>query len=152
MLVYFDFIMNVCKLYILYLFFIFIFPLLFFLQILADHPDIAEAAVVGVRDKLRGQVPLGLFVVNDRSTKTEVQIVEEIVSMVRTRLGPVAFFKTAVQVKGLPKTRSGKILRATIRSIANGDDYKVPATVESLDVVKDIEAIIRQHEVLDVEA
>jgi propionyl-CoA synthetase len=118
----------------------------FFPQILADHPDIAEVAVVGVRDKLRGQVPLGLFVVNDKCTSSEEDIVESVVSMVRTRLGPVAFFKKAVMVRSLPKTRSGKIVRATIRSIANGDDYKVPATIESLDVVKDIEAIIRAHE------
>jgi propionyl-CoA synthetase len=102
--------------------------------------------VVGVRDKLRGQVPLGLFVVNDKCTSSEEDIVESVVSMVRTRLGPVAFFKKAVMVRSLPKTRSGKIVRATIRSIANGDDYKVPATIESLDVVKDIEAIIRAHE------
>lgn len=102
--------------------------------------------MVGVRDKLRGQVPLGLFVVNDKCTSSEDAIIQSLVSMVRSRLGPVAFFKNAVMVKSLPKTRSGKIVRATIRSIANGDDYKVPATIESLDVVKDIEAIIRAHE------
>lgn len=102
--------------------------------------------MIGVRDKLRGQVPLGLFVVNNNCTRSEVEIQEEVVNMVRTRLGPVAFFKKAVLVKSLPKTRSGKIVRATIRSIANGDDYKVPATIESIDVVKEIESIIRSHE------
>ena len=102
--------------------------------------------MIGVRDKLRGQVPLGLFVVNNNCTRTEEEIQEEVVAMVRNRLGPVAFFKKAVLVKSLPKTRSGKIVRATIRSIANGDDYKVPATIESLDVVKEIEIIIRSHE------
>lgn len=102
--------------------------------------------MIGVRDKLRGQVPLGLFVVNNNCTRSEEEIQEEVVAMVRTRLGPVAFFKKAVLVKSLPKTRSGKIVRATIRSIANGDDYKVPATIESLDVVKEIEIIIRSHE------
>lgn len=66
--------------------------------------------------------------------------------MVRAKLGPVAFFKSAVQVSGLPKTRSGKILRTTIRSIANGDDYKVPATIESMDAVHEITACIKRHE------
>lgn len=104
-------------------------------------------AVVGVRDKLRGQVPLGLFVINSMyCTKSEEEIERELVSMVRNRLGPVAFFKKAVMVNSLPKTRSGKILRTTIRSIANGDEYKVPATIESIDVVHEIEKIIRNHE------
>lgn len=125
------------------------FSFFFLSQVLADHPDIAEVAVVGIRDKLRGQVPLGLFVINDKCTKTEAEVVKDIVAMVRTRIGPVAFFKTAVQVKGLPKTRSGKILRTTIRSIANGDDYKVPATVESIDVVNDVARIIKEHEILE---
>ena len=116
---------------------------------MSDHPDVAEVAVVGVRDVLRGQIPLGLFVINAKyCTKTEEEIQEELVAMVRNRLGPVAFFKKAVMVNTLPKTRSGKILRTTIRSIANGDDYKIPATVESIDVVKDIERIIREHEKL----
>ena len=104
-------------------------------------------AVVGVRDKLRGQVPLGLFVINSMyCKKSEEEIEKELIIMVRNRLGPVAFFKKAVMVNSLPKTRSGKILRTTIRSIANGDDYKIPATIESMDVVFDIEKIIKAHE------
>jgi propionyl-CoA synthetase len=103
--------------------------------------------VVGIKDPLRGQVPLGLFVINDRKdTKTEEQIQEDVVNMVRERLGPIAFFKKAVMVKGLPKTRSGKVLRTIIRSIANGEDYKVPATIESIDVVYDIAKVIKLQE------
>ena len=83
---------------------------------------------------------------NDNCDKSEKEISEEVVSMVRAKLGPVAFFKTAVQVKRLPKTRSGKILRTTIRSIANGDDYKVPATIESMDTIVEIAAVIKAHE------
>lgn len=117
-----------------------------FKQILADHPDIAEVAVVGVRDHLRGQVPLGLFVLNDNSVKSEEAVRDEVVAMVREKLGPVAFFKSAVQVKGLPKTRSGKILRTIIRSIANGDEYKVPGTIESMDTIDEITIVIKAQE------
>lgn len=99
-----------------------------------------------MRDHLRGHVPLGLFVLNDDCTKSEAVIRDEVVAMVREKLGPVAFFKSAVQVKGLPKTRSGKILRTTIRSIANGDDYKVPATIESMDTIVEIAAVIKAQE------
>jgi propionyl-CoA synthetase len=113
---------------------------------LADHPDIAEVAVVGIRDKIKGQIPLGLFVLNDGCTKSEAEIETEVVAMVRARLGPVAYFKSAMRVSGLPKTRSGKILRTTIRSIANGDDYKVPATIESMDTVHEITICIKNHE------
>lgn len=103
-------------------------------------------AVVGIRDNLRGQIPLGLFVTNDGCTNTEEQIKNDVVAMVREKLGPVAFFKSAVQVQRLPKTRSGKVLRTTIRSIANGDAYKVPATIESLDTIDEIVAVIKAHE------
>lgn len=113
---------------------------------MADHPDIAEVAVVGVRDHIKGHVPLGLFVVNDNCQKSEKEIEDEVVAMVRAKLGPVAFFKSAVQVRRLPKTRSGKILRTTIRSIANGDDYKVPATIESMDTIGEIATVIKAHE------
>lgn len=102
-------------------------------------------AIVGIRDQIKGQVPLGLFVLNDECTKIESEIEVEVIAMVRATLGPVAFFKSAVQVTGLPKTRSGKILRTPIRSIANGDDYKVPATIESMDVVHEITGVIKSH-------
>jgi propionyl-CoA synthetase len=103
-------------------------------------------AVVGIRDNLRGHIPLGLFVTNEGCTNTEEQIRNEVVAMVREKIGPVAFFKSAVQVTRLPKTRSGKILRTTIRSIANGDEYKVPATIESTDTIDEIIAVIKAHE------
>lgn len=78
--------------------------------------------------------------------KTESEIEVKVIAMVRATLGPVAFFKNAVQVNGLPKTRSGKILRTTIRSIANGGDYKAPTTMESMDVVHEITRVIKPHE------
>lgn len=102
--------------------------------------------MVGIRDHIKGHVPLGLFVLNDGCTKSETEIETDVIATVRARLGPVAFFKSAVQVSGLPKTRSGKILRTTIRSIANGDDYKVPATIESMDVIHEITRVIKSHE------
>lgn len=102
--------------------------------------------MVGVRDHLRGHVPLGLFVLNDNSVKSEEDVKNEVVAMVREKLGPVAFFKSAVQVKGLPKTRSGKILRTIIRSIANGDEYKVPGTIESMDTIDEITIVIKAQE------
>lgn len=95
---------------------------------------------------MRGHVPLGLFVLNEDCEKSELEIEKDVIAMVREKLGPVAFFKSAVQVKGLPKIRSGKILRTTIRSIANGDDYKVPATIESMDTIVEVAAVIKSHE------
>lgn len=99
-------------------------------EVLASHPDIAECAVVGVRDSLKGQVPLGLVVLKAGVTKAEAALEAELVKMVRERIGPVAAFRTARIVPRLPKTRSGKVLRATIRKIADGESYAVPPTID----------------------
>lgn len=114
---------------------------------LADHHDVAEVAVVGMRDKIKGQVPLGLIVLNSHCTRDQHDVLMECVASVRERIGPVAAFKEAVIVERLPKTRSGKILRGTMRAIANGDEYKIPATCEDLSVLEDVTKIIHHaHE------
>ena len=99
-------------------------------EILADHPDVAECAVLGVEDSLKGQVPIGFLVLNAGVTRPYEEIVNEVVGMVRDRIGPVAAFKKAVVVKRLPKTRSGKILRGTIQKIADNKEWKMPATID----------------------
>ncbi|WP_276571912.1 propionyl-CoA synthetase [Desulfonema magnum] len=99
-------------------------------EVLSDHPDVAECAVLGVEDKLKGQIPVGFMVLKAGVTKANDEIIREVIQMVRERIGPVAAFKTATVVKRLPKTRSGKILRGTIQKIADNKEYKVPATID----------------------
>jgi len=109
-------------------------------EVLSAHPDVAECAVIGVADKLKGQVPLGFAVLKAGVDRAEAEIVGELVAMVRERIGPVAFFKLATVVPRLPKTRSGKILRGTMRSIADGEEYETPATIDDpliLDEIRD---------------
>lgn len=111
-------------------------------EILTGHADVAECAVVGVADALKGQVPLGLLVLNAGCARAEVEVATEIVALVREKLGPVAAFKNARVVAKLPKTRSGKILRATIRAIADGQPYRVPGTIEDLSVLDALKPLI----------
>ena len=99
-------------------------------EVLAEHPDVAECAVIGVADALKGQIPLGLLVLKDGVERDADAIVDEVVGMVRGRIGPVAAFKSASIVGRLPKTRSGKILRGTMRKIADGEEWNMPATIE----------------------
>ncbi len=107
-------------------------------EVLADHPDVAECAVVGVYDQLKGQLPIGMLVINKGVTKDHSQIVREVIKMVRERIGPVAAFKTATVIDRLPKTRSGKILRGTIRNIADRVDFKIPATIEESSTIDEM--------------
>jgi propionyl-CoA synthetase len=99
-------------------------------EVLAAHPDVAECAVMGVADGLKGQVPVGLLVLKAGVKRPTTAVEEEAVALVRERVGPVASFKTALVVDRLPKTRSGKILRGTMRRIADGEDYRMPATID----------------------
>ena len=99
-------------------------------EVLSYHPDVAECAVIGVADDLKGQLPVGFLVLKAGVTKDNSDIVSEVVAMVRERIGPVAAFKQAVVVDGLPKTRSGKILRGTMQKIADNEEYKIPATID----------------------
>ena len=107
-------------------------------EVLSGHPDVAECAVLGVADALKGQVPLGLVVLKAGVERSVGEIVAELVRMVRERIGPVAAFKLATVVKRLPKTRSGKILRGTIRKMADGDGFAVPPTIEDPEVLDEI--------------
>ncbi|GBC59092.1 propionyl-CoA synthetase [Desulfonema ishimotonii] len=113
-------------------------------EVLADHPDVAECAVLGVEDKLKGQVPIGFMVLNAGVTRDESDIIKEAVQMVRDRIGPVAAFKTATVVNRLPKTRSGKILRGTIQKIADNKDYSVPATIDDPATLKEMEEALEK--------
>ncbi|QTA79628.1 Propionate-CoA ligase [Desulfonema limicola] len=108
-------------------------------EVLSDHPDVAECAVLGVADDLKGQIPVGFLVLNAGVDRDHSEIVKEVVGMVRDRIGPVAAFKTATVVKRLPKTRSGKILRGTIQKIADNQEYKVPATIDDPAILGEME-------------
>jgi propionyl-CoA synthetase len=99
-------------------------------EVLAGHPDVAECAVIGVADALKGQAPLGLLVLKAGVARPAAEIEREAVQLVRERIGPVASFHRALVVAALPKTRSGKILRGTMRKIADGEDYAMPATID----------------------
>ena len=107
-------------------------------EVLAAHPDVAECAVIGAADTLKGQLPLGFVVLNAGVSRPDAEIAQEVVKMVRERIGPVAAFKTVTVVKRLPKTRSGKILRATMRKIADSEDYKLPATIDDPAILGEI--------------
>ena len=113
-------------------------------EVLAAHPDVAECAVMGVADALKGQVPLGLLVLKAGAGRSTATVEEEAVALVRERIGPVASFKTALVVERLPKTRSGKILRGTMRAIADGEEYRMPATIDDPAILDEIgEALTR---------
>jgi len=107
-------------------------------EILASHPDVAECAVLGISDSIKGEVPCGFLVLKAGVTRQHSDIEHEIVALVRERLGPVAAFKLAITVARLPKTRSGKILRGTIKKIADGEPWTMPATIEDPKVLEEI--------------
>ena len=111
-------------------------------EVLSSHPDVAECAVIGVNDELKGQVPLGFVVLKLGVNRPHAEILKEIVALVREKIGPVAAFKTAAVVQRLPKTRSGKVLRGTMQKIANGENYKQPATIEDPAVLPEIAATL----------
>ncbi|AWJ90247.1 propionyl-CoA synthetase [Azospirillum baldaniorum] len=107
-------------------------------EVLASHKDVAECAVIGVADDLKGQVPLGFLCLKAGVTRPHEEIVKEVVQLVREQIGPVADFKRAVVVERLPKTRSGKILRGTMQKIADNQDYKTPATIDDPGILPEI--------------
>jgi len=112
-------------------------------EILASHPDVAECAVLGIKDALKGEVPCGFLVLKAGVTKSPAEIEKEVVALVREKLGPVAAFKLAITVARLPKTRSGKILRGTIKKIADGDPWTTPATIEDPKALDEIGAALK---------
>jgi len=110
-------------------------------ECISSHPDIAECAVIGSHDDLKGQIPVGFIVLKANSDKDDETISKELVSLVRDKIGPIVCYKDSHLVKRLPKTRSGKILRKTIKAIVDGNSYTVPATIDdptSLDEIKDV--------------
>ena len=108
-------------------------------EVLSDHPDVAECAVIGVKDNLKGQVPLGLLCLNKGCNRSHAEIVSDVTTLVREKIGPVAFFKQACVVDRLPKTRSGKILRATMVAIADNKPFKAPATIDDPEILDEIQ-------------
>ncbi|MDA0998303.1 MAG: propionyl-CoA synthetase [Proteobacteria bacterium] len=107
-------------------------------EVLASHPDVAECAVIGVADLMKGQLPFGFLVLKDGVKKEPDVVVSDVVKLVRERIGPVAAFKQAVVVKRLPKTRSGKILRGTMQKIADNEAWKMPATIDDPVILDEI--------------
>ncbi|PGH53276.1 propionyl-CoA synthetase [Azospirillum palustre] len=107
-------------------------------EVLSSHKDVAECAVIGVADDLKGQVPLGFVCLKAGVTRPHEEIVKEVVQLVREQIGPVADFKRALVVDRLPKTRSGKILRGTMQKIADSQDYKMPATIDDPGILPEI--------------
>ena len=114
-------------------------------EVLAAHPDVAECAVIGAADPVKGQAPLGLVVLKAGAARDEAEIAAELVALVRERIGPVAAFKDARVVKRLPKTRSGKILRGTIRALADGQNPTVPATIEDPAALEEIRTALARE-------
>jgi propionyl-CoA synthetase len=114
-------------------------------EVCASHPDVAECAVIGIADRLKGQKPLGFLIINSGVTKDPAQIEKEVIALVRDQIGPVADFKLAICVKRLPKTRSGKILRGTMQKIADGQEWKMPATIDDPAILEEIGAALAER-------
>lgn len=113
-------------------------------EVLAAHPDVAECAVIGIADAMKGQVPAGFLVLNAGVSRPEEEIVREAVALVREKIGPVASFKQAFVVERLPKTRSGKILRGTMRKMADGESWSLPATIDDPAILDEIGGTLKQ--------
>jgi propionyl-CoA synthetase len=117
-------------------------------EVLSEHQSVAECAVLGIADKLKGQLPIGLVVLKTGVKKDNETISKECIKMVRGTIGPVAAFKILIVIKRLPKTRSGKILRGTIRKIADNENYKVPATIDDPAILTEIKEDLIKHNIL----
>ena len=117
-------------------------------EVLSEHKSVAECAVIGIADKLKGQLPIGLLTLKAGVDKDYEIISKECVQMVRNKIGPVAAFKIAIVVKRLPKTRSGKILRGTVRKIADGEEYKIPATIDDPAILTEIKEDLIKNNII----
>ena len=118
-------------------------------EVLSEHQSVAECAVIGIADKLKGQLPIGLIALKAGVDKDNETITKECIQMVRNKVGPVAAFKTVIVVKRLPKTRSGKILRGTVRKIADSEDYKMPATIDDPIILDEIKEDLKKHRLIN---
>jgi propionyl-CoA synthetase len=112
-------------------------------EVLASHKDVAECAVLGIRDQLKGEVPCGFIVLKAGVNRPPAEIESECIALVREKIGPVAAFKLAITVARLPKTRSGKILRGTIKKIADGEPYQMPATIDDPAILEEIDGALK---------
>ena len=114
-------------------------------EILASHPNVAECAVLGIADQLKGQLPLGFIVLKSGVNRDAAVIEKECVKLVRDKIGAVAALKTVITIPRLPKTRSGKILRGTIRKMADKEEFKMPATIDDPAILMEIGAAMKKH-------
>ena len=112
-------------------------------EVLSSHQDVAECAVIGVKDELKGEVPCGFVVLKAGVDREPAEVERQLVRLVRDKIGPVAAFKIAIVVNRLPKTRSGKILRGTMKQIADGDPWTMPATIDDPAVLSEIGAALQ---------
>tara|TARA_B100000579_G_C22187338_1_gene556908 strand:- start:143 stop:562 length:420 start_codon:yes stop_codon:yes gene_type:complete len=117
-------------------------------EVLSEHKSVAECAVIGIADKLKGQLPIGLLTLKAGVDQDNDAISKECIKMIRDKIGPVAAFKLAIVVKRLPKTRSGKILRGTVRKIADKEDYKMPATIDDPKILDEIKEELIKNNIL----
>jgi propionyl-CoA synthetase len=113
-------------------------------EVLASHPDVAECAVLGVKDQLKGEVPCGFIVLKSGVNRPPSEIEKECVALIRDKIGPVAAFKIAITVGRLPKTRSGKILRGTMKKIADGEAWQMPATIDDPAILDEIGTALKR--------
>jgi propionyl-CoA synthetase len=112
-------------------------------EIISTHPDVAECAVIGAGDSLKGQLPVGFVVLKSGVKKEPEEIRKELVKMIRNEIGPIACYKETAVVARLPKTRSGKILRGIMRKIADCEEYKVPSTIDDPSILGEIEIALK---------
>ncbi len=112
-------------------------------EVLASHPAVAECAVIGVKDALKGEAPCGFVVLKSGVDRAAPDVERELVGLVREKIGPVAAFKLAITIARLPKTRSGKILRGTMKKIADGDPWSMPATIDDPVILDEIAVALK---------
>ena len=111
-------------------------------EVLTSHPDVAECAVIGIADPMKGQVPAGFLVLSAGVKRSPAEVERECIDLVRKQIGPVASFRLAMTVPRLPKTRSGKILRGTMRKIADGEPWRMPATIDDPAILDEITQVL----------
>ena len=116
-------------------------------EVVSAHPDVAECAVLGIDDKLKGQIPIGFIILKDGNGRNPSDVETECVQLIRSKIGAIAALKIIISVQRLPKTRSGKILRGTIRKIANGEDWAMPATIDDSTILQEISQSLKERHI-----
>ena len=116
-------------------------------EVVASHPAVAECAVIGIQDPLKGQEPVGLVLLKDGVSIAEAELQQELVGLMRDRIGALACFKRVMVVDRLPKTRSGKILRKLLRQMADGEEYSIPSTIDDPSCLGEIQMLMQQRRI-----